>query len=273
MENFSLWGTLVNTLTVILGSLIGLGVRRLATGRKKEKTVALSDTILKGLALGVMGIGVTGAVKATVNGLIADALEGSYVGDPTQPLQLAKSLVGEESLAIILSLAIGAALGHLLRLDDAVHKLGDRVESMTNSRFGNVAQGFVSASLLFCVGSMTVVGALNSGLLGDHSMLYTKSLLDFVSSILFSLSMGVGVLFSAGFVLIFEGSITLLAQWIAPYLTDAVINCMSGVGSLLIIGLALNVLGATKLKIMNYIPAIFLPILLIPLQTWLSSLF
>ncbi|MBQ5772616.1 MAG: DUF554 domain-containing protein, partial [Clostridia bacterium] len=162
---------------------------------------------------------------------------------------------------------------HLLRLDHAIHALGAKVESATRSRFGNVAEGFVSASLLFCVGSMTVVGALNSGLTGDHSMLYTKSILDLVSSILLSLSMGIGVLFSAGFVLVLEGSIALLAQWIAPFLGEAVVLCMSGVGSLLIIGLALNVLGVTKLKIMNYLPAIFLPIGLIPLSSWLASLF
>lgn len=273
MENISLWGTIVNTLAVVLGSLIGLGIRSLATGKKQENSGALSDAILKGLALCVMGIGITGVVKAAVNGQIRDALEGSYAGDPANPVQLVQSLAGEETLVIVLSMAIGAVLGHLLRLDDAIQALGARLERVTRARFGDVARGFVSASLLFCVGSMTVVGALNSGLFGDHSMLYTKSILDFVSSILFSVSMGIGVLFSAGFVLIFEGSITLLAQWIAPYLTDTVITCMSGVGSLLIIGLALNVLGVTKLKIMNYIPAIFLPIALIPLQGWIHSLF
>ena len=119
---------------------------------------------------------------------------------------------------------------------------------------------------------MTVVGALNSGLLGDHSMLYTKSLLDFVSSILLSLSMGIGVLLSSAFVLVFEGGITLLAQWISPFLTTDVITCMSGVGSVLIIGLALNVLGVTKLKIMNYMPAVLLPILLLPVADWLATL-
>ena len=272
MEDFSLWGAIVNALAVILGSGVGLLIKRLATGRKKGSG-ELSDTVLKGLALGVLGVGITGAVRAAVNGQIADALEGSFVGSPDQPLQLVHTLFGEETLIIILSLAIGAALGHLLRLDHAIHALGERIEAATRSRFGNVAEGFVSASLLFCVGSMTVVGALNSGLTGDHSMLYTKSILDLVSSILLSLSMGIGVLLSAGFVLVLEGSIALLAQWIAPFLGEAVVLCMSGVGSLLIIGLALNVLGVTKLKIMNYLPAIFLPIGLIPLSDWLASLF
>lgn len=272
MKDFSLWGAIVNTLAVILGSAIGLLIKRFFAGRKVNQTGELSDTVLKGLALGVLGIGITGAIKAAVNGQIADALAGSHVGDPEATLQLVSGLVREETLIVVMSLALGAAIGHFLRLDQAVNALGERVEGLTRSRFGNVAEGFVSASLLFCVGSMTIVGALNSGLTGDHSMLYTKSILDFVSSILFAMSMGFGVLFSAGFVFVLEGSIAILAQWISPFLGEAVISCMSGVGSLLIIGLALNVLGVTKLKIMNYTPAIFLPIALIPLSQWLISL-
>ena len=150
--------------------------------------------------------------------------------------------------------------------------LGEKVELLARNRFGNVAQGFVSASLLFCVGSMTVVGAMNSGLLCDHTMLYTKAMLDFVSSMILATSMGIGVLLSASFVFVFQGSITLLAQWIAPFLTTEVITCMTGVGSILIIGLALNVLGVTKLKITNYVPAILLPAFLIPIADWLATL-
>ena len=120
---------------------------------------------------------------------------------------------------------------------------------------------------------MTVVGSLNSGLTGDHTMLYTKAVLDFVSALILATSLGIGVGFSAAFLLVFQGSITLLAQWIAPYLNNDVITCMSIVGSILIIGLAFNVLGMTKLKIMNYLPAIFLPALLIPLADWVSGWF
>ena len=115
---------------------------------------------------------------------------------------------------------------------------------------------------LMAVLDMTIVGSLQSGLTGDHQMLFTKSMLDFVSSMIFASSLGLGVLFAAGFVLVFQGGITLLAGLAAPFLGDAVIAEMTCVGSVLIIGLGLNMLGLTKLKVMNYLPAIFLPILL-----------
>ena len=120
---------------------------------------------------------------------------------------------------------------------------------------------------------MTVVGALNSGLQCDHSMLYTKAVLDLVTALVLTISLGIGVMFSSAFVLVFEGSITLLAQWVAPFLSNDVITCMSVVGSILIIGLGLNMLVTTKLKIMNYIPAILLPAFLIPIADWLARVF
>ena len=126
----------------------------------------------------------------------------------------------------------------------------------------SIAEGFVSASLLFCVGAMTIVGSLQSGLQGNHEMLFNKSMLDFVAAIIFASTMGVGVMVSAAFVFVYQGAITLLAQWVAPILSDVVIAEMNCVGSVIIIGLALNMLGITKLKVMNYVPAIFIPILL-----------
>lgn len=274
MEQFKLWGTLVNTFAVLGGSMIGLLIKHLMGGGKKQsaRMEQLSDTIIKGVALCVLAIGITGTIKAAVNDQILGALEGSYVGTPESPLQLVADLAGERSLLLIVSMVVGALIGQLLDLDRGINWLGEKVECAARDRFGNVAQGFVTASLLFCVGSMTIVGSLNSGLLGDHSMLYTKSILDFVASILFSVSLGIGVMFSSAFVLVFQGSITLLAQWIAPLLSTEVITCMTGVGSILIIGLALNVLGITKLKIMNYTPAIFMPAIFIPLLEWVGQL-
>lgn len=273
MEQFRLWGTIVNVCTVILGSLIGLLIKSLLSGKKKGKQLdALSDSIFKGLGLCVLAIGITGTIKASVNDQIVAALQGSYVGDPQSALTLVSDIAGERMLVIILSVVIGVSIGTLLRLESGLNLLGEKVELLARNRFGNVAQGFVSASLLFCVGSMTVVGAMNSGLLCDHTMLYTKAMLDFVSAMILATSLGVGVLLSASFVFVFQGSITLLAQWIAPFLTTEVITCMTGVGSILIIGLAFNVLGITKLKITNYVPAILLPILLIPLSDWIMSL-
>ncbi len=273
MEEIRIWGTLVNAFAVMAGSLIGLVLKRLIGG-KQEKAgfAAVSDHVFKGLGLCVLAIGITGCIKAAVNDSIRAALEGSYAGDPQNLIQLVGELPGERSLIIILSVVLGVLIGCALRLDQGLNVLGDKIQALAKNRFGNVAEGFVSASLLFCVGSMTVVGALNSGLVGDHTMLYTKSFLDFVSSIVLASTMGLGVGLSAAFVLVFQGSITLLAQWIAPFLTAEVIGCMGGVGSVLIIGLALNVLGLSKIKIMNYLPAVFLPAFLVPLANWIATL-
>ena len=244
MENFSLLGTLVNVAAVLVGSLIGLIVRRWIGDRKSEKrTERLSDCIFSGIALCVLSIGITGVVAAR----------------------------GNDTLFVIFSMVIGAVIGHLCNIDGGINRLGERIETLTNRGSGTVAQGFVSAALLFCVGSMTIVGSLNSGLLGDHSMLYAKSVLDLFSAIVLSISLGFGVMLSSAFVLVFQGAITLLAQWVEPVLSTDVIRCMSVVGSLLIIGLSLNILNVTKIKVANYLPAIILPAFLIPLVNLVIS--
>lgn len=219
-------GTIVNTAAVLVGSTIGLLL-------KKGIPEKYSDIMMKGVALCTMYIGISGALK------------------------------GENTIILILSVVIGAMIGQFFNLDGRLNQLGGMIEKKF-SKEGEpmpVAQGFVSASLLFCVGAMTIVGSLQSGLTGDHQMLYTKSVLDCISSIVFASSMGIGVLFSAVFVLVFQGAITLGAQALAPVLTDSVVAEMTCAGSVIIIALALNMLGLTKLKVMNYIPAIFLPIL------------
>ena len=220
-------GTLVNTAAVLVGSCIGLLFRKGLPER-------FGQVIMKGLGLCVMYIGVKGALK------------------------------GENEIIAILSIAVGAVIGELLRLDERLEKLGGWIERKCKKREDDktsVTEGFVSASLLFCVGAMTILGSLESGISGDHSTLFLKSILDFTCSIIYASTLGYGVIFSAATVLVIQGSITLLAGWIAPVLTETVILEMSCVGSILIIGLALNMLGITKLKTMNYIPAIFLPLL------------
>ena len=173
-------------------------------------------------------------------------------------------LKGQNQLIIILSMAIGTIIGELLDLDAKLNALGNKLQEKFKKGSGKttIAEGFVSASLLFCVGAMAIVGSLQAGLTGDNHMIYTKSLLDFVAAIIFASSLGIGVLFSSVFVLIYQGSIVLLAQWISPYLGDNVVAEMTCTGSLLIIALSLNMLGMTKLKVMNYVPAVFLPIIL-----------
>ena len=219
-------GTLVNAGAVILGSLIGLIF-------KKGIPQKFSDSIMKAVGLCVIYIGIDGCLK------------------------------GEKTLVTIISMALGALIGELLRLDDGINLLGKKLEDKFHKGSdGSIAKGFVTASLLFCVGAMTIVGSLESGISGNHEILFSKSLLDFISAIIFSASMGIGVMFSAVFVLLYQGAITLLAQVVGPYLSDVVIAEMTCTGSILIIALGLNMLGITKLKVMNYVPAVFLPILL-----------
>ena len=232
LSSLSLWGSIVNCLAVIVGATAGLIVKKIMGKGAEGGTMSrVSDALMKGVSLCVLLIGVSGAIKT------------------------------QNMIIVIVSMVIGTAIGELCDLDKRVTALGKAIESKTGGRFGDITQGFVSASLLFCVGAMTIVGSLNSGLSGDHSMLYTKSLLDLIAAFAFASALGFGVLFSAGFVLVFQGSITLLAVWIAPLLSDAAVLEMTAVGSLLIVGLALNMLGITKLKIMNHMPAVFLPMI------------
>ena len=221
-------GTIVNTIAVIMGSLIGLLL-------KKGIPQRFSDSVMKAVALCVIYIGIDGVLK------------------------------GENVLITIISMVAGVLLGEMLKLDDGINNLGKKLEekvSKGSENQGSIAKAFVTASLLFCVGAMTIVGSLESGISGNHEILFSKSLLDFISSIIFAASLGIGVMFSAVFVFVYQGAITLLAQFIGPFLGDAVIAEMTCAGSLLIIALGLNMLGVTKLKVMNYIPAVFLPILL-----------
>ena len=221
-----LTGTIVNAVVVIIGSVVGV-----ILGKKFPQK--LSDTVMKGVALCVVCIGVDG-----------------MIGSPNM-------------LITIISIVLGGILGELLRLDERIHHLGDQLEAkFSKNGKSRISEGFVSGSLLFCVGAMAVVGSLDSGLTGDHSTLYAKSTLDCISSIIFSTTMGIGVAFSALAILVYQGAITLCASFAAPFLGEIVIANMKCAGSLLILGLGLNLLGLTKIKVMNYVPAIFLPILL-----------
>ena len=272
MEQFPLWGTLVNTGTVILGSLFGLLIHFVSKkGKlKSQKFTEISNSIMRGLGLAVVMVGIGGALKGVINDAVTDAV--------VHPDLLAEGLYSDNTIITIVSIVLGVLVGGLIDIDRWVNLLGKKVETLFNRNPEQnavhvpVAQGFVSASLLFCVGSMTIVGSIQSGLLGNHDLLYTKSLLDFVSSIILASTMGIGVLLSSVFVLVFQGSIALVANIVGQGLSDAVIATMSSVGSVLIVGLGLNVMGVTKLKIMNYLPSVFLPIALVPLWDWITGM-
>ncbi len=222
----------INVGAVLLGGTVGLFFNR-------SFPQHIADTVMKGLALCVLYIGISGA------------LEGNYI------------------LVTILSVALGGALGEWLDLDGKLNRLGQKLEQQfggkENAAEGrprkSLAEGFVSASMLFCVGAMAIVGSLQSGLVGDHSTIIAKSLIDGIAAVLLASSLGAGVLFSAGAVLLYQGSIVLLAETLEPLLDAVTVAEMSCAGSLLIVGLALNMLDLTHLKVTNYIPAVFLPML------------
>lgn len=230
-------GTIVNVITVLVGGSIGLVLKK---GIRED----ISEMVMKGLALCTIYIGISSALQ------------------------------GQNTLVTIISIVLGVILGSLLDLDGKLNRFADGLERKFKKEGEKVsiAEGFITASLVFCVGAMTIVGSLQSGLTGDHTMLFTKSTLDFVSSMIYAASLGIGVLFSSIFVFVFQGGITLAASFIAPFLNDAVIAEMTCAGGLLIIGLGLNLMGVTKLKLMNYLPAIFLPIALVPIANWLGTL-
>lgn len=220
-------GVTVNALAIIVGGFLGLLV-------KKGVPERYSDAIMKGLGLCVLYIAIDGA------------LEGTNV------------------LVLIISVAIGAIVGTFLKLDEGIRALGDKLEQKFKSgdEKSTFAEGFVTASLLFCVGAMAVVGSLDAGLTGDNSTLYTKALLDGIMSIVFASTLGVGVLFSGALIFVYQGAIALLAEVIQPLLTDYSIAEMSCVGSVLMIAVALNMMNITKIKVMNLVPAVFIPIIL-----------
>ena len=218
-------GAIVNTLAAVVGGLLGSLL-------KKGIPERFADLVQKGLALCVLYIGIKG------------------------------SLVGTNTLVTILSLVLGAILGELLDIDRGIERLGAWAQRKLSKGGSRLGEGFVTASLLFCVGSMSVVGSLQSGLTGNHETIFTKSMLDFVSAIILGSSLGLGVCLSGAFVLVYQGAIVLLARWAAPILSDYVVAEMSCAGSLLIVALGLNMLGVTKLKVGNLLPAMFLPIIL-----------
>ncbi|NLZ34209.1 DUF554 domain-containing protein [Clostridium isatidis] len=222
-----MFGTIINSLVIIIGSIIGLIIK----GRISDKIRA---NIMNGLGLCTLYIGISGALE------------------------------GENTLIMIISIALGALIGELIDIDSKLNNLGKTIEKKVNK--GNnsisISEGFVTATLLFCVGAMAIVGALESGLNNDNSTLYAKSILDGVSSIIFSSSLGIGVMLSSISVFIYQGIIAFGATLLSRILSDAAINNMTAVGSLLIVGLAFNILNITKIKISNLLPAMLIAVIL-----------
>jgi uncharacterized protein len=218
-----LLGTMVNTLSIIIGSLIGLFFK----GRIPEK---YSKTIMHGIGLAVVLIGIKTALKT-------DAI-----------------------LIVIISLAMGSFLGELLRIEDKLDQFGNWIGRRLSNDSAGISKGFVSASLLYCVGAMAIIGSMESGLTGNHQTLFAKSILDGIGSVLFASTLGIGVLFSAVSVFIYQGLLTLTASSIKPFLLPEVVSQMSAVGGLLILAIGIGLLEIKKIKIGNMLPAIFIPL-------------
>ena len=218
---------ILNVITVIIGSCIGLLF-------KKGIPEKISTAAMVGLGACTLYIGISG------------------------------SLCGEHVLIVIASVVFGVISGTLLDIDGAINKLAKTVETKFRKEDSSVsiAEGLVTATLLFCVGSMTVTGSIQAGLTGDHSVLITKATLDFVSSMLLASSLGFGVMLASVSVLVIQGGLVLLAGVIAPFLSTGAINEMTCTGSILIIMIGTNLMGITKIKVADFLPAIlYAPIL------------
>lgn len=224
-------GVIVNSIAIIVGGVVGLIINKGIPER-------LNKSIMDGLALVIIYMGVSGALK------------------------------GDNPLYVVISMSIGAFIGELIDLDKLLNKFGEFIdkkltknkESESNEE-NKLSRGFVSASLLFCVGAMAVVGSIQSGLSSDYSTLFAKSVLDGVSSIFFAASMGIGVILASAAVFIYEGVITLGAGALSSILSDPVINYMTCVGSLLIMAMGLNMLKICNIKVANLLPTMFIPII------------
>lgn len=239
-------GTIVNCGTVAVGTTLGLFLKG-GLPKRFEKT------IMSALALCAFFIGIGGVLSQM---LVFE--DGAFSTRYT--------------MLMVLCLAIGAMIGEALDIERRLEGIGEwfkrRIPTKGDSS-STFVEAFVSASLLFCVGAMSIVGAMEDGLNGNPSILFAKSVMDGVASVVFTASLGAGVYLSILAVLVYQGGITLLAGFICPFLSDLLIGQMSCIGSVLIFAIGFNLLDSKKIKVGNLLPAMFLPILFL----WLKGLF
>lgn len=229
-------GSVVNAVVIILGALLGILIK----GKLSER---FKSIVMQALGLSVIIIGLSGTLSAIFR----------VVSDGT--------LENKDIMFMIICLVVGSIIGEAIDVEQKLNRFAEFIQNKLPGSGGNFSVGFVTATLLFCVGAMAIVGSLEEGLTGKVDTLYAKSILDCTSSIIFSATMGIGVLFSAVPVLLYQGSITLLAGTLKPLLTPDVISQMSLVGNVLILGIGLNILEIRTIKVANMLPAVFLPII------------
>lgn len=222
-----LLGTIVNAAAIIAGALLG---KMLGQGLSEN----IKSTVLQGLGLGVLLVGATMALETN------------------------------KIIVVLVSLMLGAVIGEIIGIESWLDRAGKALEKKVsaNGDHGAVAKGFVTGTLIYCVGAMAIMGSLESGLTGDHTILYAKSLLDGVMSVVLASTLGLGVAFSAASVFIYQGTITLLAQWVSRFMTDPVIAELTSVGGVLIVGIGLNILEIKPIKVGNLLPAVLVAFVL-----------
>jgi Uncharacterized membrane protein, possible Na+ channel or pump len=229
-------GTIVNAGVVIAGGLAGTVLKNGISERYKK-------IVMQGIGLSVLFIGVSGVIKEILTIVDGNKLDRQFI------------------MLMIFSLVIGGLIGEFLKIEKRLEGLGDWFQKKIPGKESSFSDGFVTASLVFCVGAMAIVGALEDGLSGNPSTLFAKSILDGITSLVFASTLGIGVAFSAIPVLVYQGSITLLAGVIKPWLSEAVISQMSLVGGVLIFAIGINLLEIKKIKVGNLLPAVFIPVI------------
>lgn len=231
--------TVVNVVLILIGSTLGLLFQNRISAR-------FTATLTSALGLCVLGIGVSSMIKTA------------------------------DTLCVILCMVAGTLLGEVMHIEERLEGIGDALRSKLTRGEGNsrFVEGFVSATILFCVGAMAINGSLEAGLRQDYSILISKSVIDGFTAITFAAAMGVGVVFCVVPLFLYQGGLTLLAVFAGGYLSAPVVTEMSAVGGTIIVGIALNMLGLPKEKIRvgNMLPAIFLPLAYVPLSAWLVQL-
>ena len=225
----ALWGTIINAVAILAGGLLGCLLPRISDGIRR--------TVMQGLGLALLVLGMTMAFKS------------------------------DNILIVIGSLVLGGITGELLKIDRGLDKMGKLLERFVN-RFnrgkqgnGTIGEGFVTATLVYCIGAMAILGALDGGLRNNHDILYTKSMLDGISAVIFASTLGVGVLFSSIPVFVYQGIIALSASLITLIVDTAQLNVIiaevTAVGGVLILGIGLNILEIKKVNVANLLPALF----------------
>jgi len=224
-------GTIINAIAILMGGTLGLLFRK----RFSER---IAQTTLQVLGLFTLVIGLSMAIQ------------------------------GSALILVLVSLAAGAILGEWINIEGRLERLGVWLEKKLHITEGSPAKGFIYASLLFCVGSMAIVGSITDGLKGDHSILITKAMMDGIISIPFAAGMGYGVLGSSVPVLIYQGSLTLLAWKLQSIFTPEIVRELTSVGGVIVMGIGINILGLQKIRVGNWIPALVLIVVILYLKTF-----